>query len=447
MQLTHSTKKANKPRNIRDSLAAATCTLLAGTSQAAGLPLADGSWEINGGLLYYSETDRVRAIEPVLGVRKEIDDTEFVSVRMVADSLTGASPNGAAPSDVAQTFTSPSGEETYTTQANETPLDPTFKDLRTALNVEWDKPLTQRLRGVFGFNYSTEHDYTSLGISASLAQDFNQRNTTLTLATSLSNDSLDPEGGVPVGFSTMPASGDKTITGSNETKDNRELLLGVTQVISRSTLMQVNYSYGQSSGYLSDPYKILSVLENDGSGDLRTTDRPYVFENRPDKRTYQSLYWKGVHQLANEDVITVSYRYFWDDWDIASHTVDARYRFELGGGHYLQPHLRYYQQSAADFYRQTLTDGEESTLQYASADYRLGELTTQTLGLKYGREFDNGAEWNIRAELMQQSGKTRSEDAVGKLQNQDLFPDMDAYIVNAGFTVSTDAIFKWFRRK
>lgn len=436
-------KSKNKSRNIQRQLAAATCTLLAGTSQAGGLVASGSNWKIDSALLIYSEKDRVSAAEPVLALSKEIDDDEFINVRMVADVLTGASPNGATPTDTAQTFTTPSGKSTYTEPANETPLDDTFKDSRGALNVEWDTPLGKNRRAIFGGNFSNEHDYLSTGLSATFSQDINQRNTTLTLGLSMNQDTVSPEGGAPVGLTAMPSyPAVKATDGTNKDKTIKEALFGVTQIINRSTLMQLNYSTGQSDGYLTDPYKILSVLANDGTGSLRGTN-PYVYESRPDKRAYQSIYWKGVHQFENENVLNISYRYFWDDWGIQSHTVDMRYRFDFEGGHYLQPHLRYYQQGAADFYRQTLIDGEETTLANASADYRLGEFTTQTIGLKYGYEFKNGAEINFRAELIEQNGKDRSQDAVGKLQNQQLFPDNEAYLLQAGISLDTDIIFKF----
>jgi len=436
-------KNQQKPRNISRQLAAATCGLLAGTSHAGGLVASGNNWKIDSALLIYAEKDRVSLAEPVLSISKEIDDDEFINVRIVSDVLTGASPNGAVPTDTAQTFTTPSGKSTYNASANSTPLDDTFKDSRAALNVEWDTLLGTNLRGKFGGNFSNEHDYLSTGLSATFSKDVNQRNTTLTLGLSMNSDTISPEGGVPVGLTTMPAYPSiKATTGSNDNKTVKEVLFGVTQIIDRSTLMQLNYSTGQSDGYLTDPYKILSVLENDGSGNLRAVN-PYVYENRPDKRAYQSLYWKGVHQFSNDNVLNVSYRFFWDDWGIQSHTVDLRYRFDFAGGHYLQPHLRYYQQGAADFYRQTLTDGEDTTLAHASADYRLGDFTTQTIGLKYGKEFKNGAELNFRFELIEQNGKDRSQDAIGKLQNQQLFPDNEAYLIQAGISLDTDMIVKY----
>jgi hypothetical protein len=446
-------KDGKKPQNIRDSLAMATCTLLAGVAPQAQAADFQSPWQIDGGLLIYAEKDRVHLVEPVLRIRKEIDDGEFVTTRLVADALTGASPNGAAPSpDQAQTFTSPSGGSAYTTKPNEIPLDTTFKDTRGAVNVEWEKPLSERLRGIFGASFSAETDYTSFGVSASLSQDFNQRNTTLTAAVSLDADSVSPLGGAPDPFTPMSATvvngeGEGEGGGPSKSKTVQQYMLGVTQVLGRNTLMQLNYSYGHSSGYLTDPYKILSVLANDGSGNLRTPasgDLPYVYEKRPDSRTFQTVYWKGIHQFG-EDVLTLAYRYGWDDWGINSNTYDVRYRWELGNGHYLQPHFRHYQQSAADFYRQTILDSELPTLNYASADSRLGELTTKTVGLKYGIAFDKDSEVNLRVEYMHQTGKTRAQDAVGKLQNLDLFPENKAAIIQLGISMNTDTLARRLR--
>ncbi|WP_455199292.1 DUF3570 domain-containing protein [Kaarinaea lacus] len=468
MQLKPKSKPAKKSQQsrpvkcIRESLALATCSLLATTPSPSTAEEYQAPWEIDSSLLIYQEKDRVSAYKPMLGLRKETGDDEFLNIRLVADVLTGASPNGAAPQDTPQTFSSPSGESTYTTKANEIPLDDSFEDTRGSISFEWEKPVNETLKRILGFNFSLEQDYTSLGFASTFSKDINRKHTTLTAGASVNFDRVDPQGSTPKGLSTMPTAAFPAPPGDDDDDDDEgeegfslfegepknvgELMMGVTQIINRYSLTQLNYSIGRSSGYLNDPYKIVTVLENDGSGDLRTTDSPYLYENRPDSRTYQSIYWKGIHQFGNEDVITVSYRYFWDDWDITSHTVDLRYRWELGGGHYLQPHVRHYQQTAASFYRQTIIDGEENNLDYVSADYRLGEFTTDTIGLKYGISFDSGAEINIRVESIKQRGETRKQDAVGKLRNFNLYPDMDASVIQAGFSVDTDIISKFFEK-
>ena len=417
-----------KTQSIRTALATATCTLLGTQTEEAAAFGTDAPWEYDSALLYYSEENRVTAIEPVFAARKEMDDDEYLNFRIVIDSLTGASANGAVPMPFAQTFSTPSGDSTYVTPANETPLDPTFKDTRVALSADWEKPINRDLTGTYGAYISREFDYTSVGASASFSRDTEDRNRTYTAGVAASYDLVSPVGGAPVGMSPMPVPGKKQISGEDDTKTVIDLLLGITQVLDRKSLLQFNYTIGTNNGYLTDPYKILSVVDN--SGTIVGTD-PYLFENRPDSRLSQSLYVKYVHQFT-EDVIYLTYRYFWDDWDITSHTFDLRYRFELGGGHYLQPHARYYLQSKADFYKAYLRDTEVNTTQITSADYRLGDMTTTTLGLLYGLEISEKSEFTIRAEVMRQSGD--EPDKFGVLNNQVLFPDVDAIIVQAGYS-------------
>jgi len=412
-----------KPKSIRSALAVATCSMLSGVSHHA---LAESTpWEIDTALLYYGESDadnsRVTVVEPVIRARKEIADDEFLTFRFVFDSLTGASANGAIPQSTPQTFTSPSGDATYTTSANQTPLDPTFHDSRGAINAEWELPLSRLTKGIFSANFSKEFDYTSMGLAATLSRDFNNRNTTLSGGLSYNADTVSPVGGAPAGLTPMPTTTaiKKTTIGSDQDKNVADLLLGVTQVINRHTLMQLNFTYGMDDGYLTDPYKILSVVDNTGT--LVGTD-PYLFEKRPDSRARQAIYWKTVHQFS-EDVLNVSYRYYWDDWGIASHTLDLKYRAELGRGHYLEPHLRYYSQSKVDFYYYALPDG--TSPDYASADYRLADLDATTIGLKYGITRDENSELAIRAERYTQSS---GGDAP--------FPDVNANIIQLNYSLN-----------
>jgi len=410
-----------KQASIRKALALATTSMLTMTTQQVMAADEPSGWELDSSILFYSEKDRVTVVEPVIRARKEISEDEFLNMRLVVDSLTGSSANGATAQNTAQTFTSPSGNETYTTSANETPLDPTFLDTRVAFNIEWEKPLSNNIRGVFGANVSSEYDYTSIGASAMLNWDFNQRNTTLTTGVSYNQDNVDPVGGIALGLSAMPltTATSKTEVGSDDTKDVADVFLGVTQVIDRKTLMQFNYSFGKDSGYLTDPYKILSVVDG-VSGNLRASD-PYLYEHRPDSRTRHALYWSTVHQFE-KDVLRGSYRYYWDDWGIKSHTIDLKYRMDLGEKSFLQPHVRYYVQDEADFYHYNLIDG--AIPQFASADYRLGKLTTTTLGLKYGMAIDKDSEFSIRGEFMKQVS-----DGEGDL------PDVDAAIVQLSYSL------------
>ncbi|MGD8784002.1 MAG: DUF3570 domain-containing protein [Thioalkalispiraceae bacterium] len=418
-------------KKVRDRLSVATASLLTSVAPVSQALETSSDWEVDTSILYYAEKDRVSLWEPVIRLRKDYGNDRFLTFRTVIDSLTGSSANGAIPTGSAQTFTTPSGNSTYTSSADTTPLDSSFHDTRVAINLGWEQPLAKDLSGNIGFNASTEYDYLSLGLSGALKWDLNQKNSTFTTGFAYNSDTVEPVGGAPVGLTNMPVyPAVKAVQSTSEDKTVYDVILGWTQVLGRKDLLQINYVYGNESGYLSDPYKILSVVDG-ATGDLVADQaQRYVYEKRPEDRTRHSLYTQWNHQFS-EDVLRVSYRYFTDDWGIDSHTLDMHYRYEMGGRHFLEPHIRYYTQSAADFYHTSLIDGQ--TYDYASADYRLADLTTTTIGLKYGYEISDSSEFGIRLEQMVQSADP--SQVIGNQANQDLLPDVEATILQLNYTL------------
>lgn len=430
-------KKAVSGASIRGALTSATCALLGATAPMVanadtGSSYDDAPWQVDSALMIYSETDRVSAIEPVVNLHRQLDDDNTVDVKLVLDVLTGASPNGATPTDEVQTFTRPSGSGSYTVAPGETPLDDTFQDTRVSAGATWKRNLSRFTRGSLGANVSKEYDFTSFAVSGGFERDYNNRNTTLTAGLGVEFDIIEPEGGVPTPFASMAAAGAaQPREGTDEDKTVTDLLVGVTQVINRRTLMQFNYSLSSSDGYHTDPFKIISVVDDTPGATLGDTV-DYVYENRPDSRLKQAIYWQTKYHLT-EDVIDFSYRYMTDDWEVKSHTFDLRYRYMLGEGSYLEPHFRYYMQDAAEFYTHSLRDSEPQP-EFASADSRLGEFDATTIGLKYSRPVFGDQRFGARVEFYQQDGDGSPSDAIGSQRAQDLFPDLDAYIVQFNYS-------------
>ncbi|RZS56990.1 DUF3570 domain-containing protein [Sphaerotilus mobilis] len=415
------------------ALLAPVAPLAQAAADAPASPTARVPWQVDSAVLLYAENGgRVKAVEPVIALRRTDADDHTLSLKLTVDTLTGASPNGAVAQPGAQTFTSPSGNQSYTTAAGSTPLDPSFKDTRGALSVGYERPLGRMTRLSVGGNFSQEYDFTSLGTSLAVAHDLDGRNTTLSLGLALEANQMRPVGGTPVGLSVASANGPRLGNGSRNVAD---VLLGLTQVMNRRWLMQVNLGLGRGSGEHSDPYKILSVV--DGSTGLLAGDR-YVHESRPDSRSRTSLYWGHKVHLAR-DVLDLSWRGYRDDWGVRSHTLDARWRVNLGGGRYLEPRWRHHRQSAADFWRGWLVDGQDwdstghsTTLSAASADPRLAKFSGNTLGLTWGQPLSWGGELTLRGEVYRQVQATPA-NAPGVLQGLPIAPGLTATMLTAGY--------------
>lgn len=410
--------------DLKKQLSLAAGTLLGLVDHSAAAADTPRTWTLETAVLYYQEAgDRISAIEPVINFSKGFSGDKKLNLKFTLDVLTGATPTGAAPSNVPQTFTRPSGAGSYVIQPGETPLDDTFHDTRVAGNVSFTQPLGRLTTLSYGLNYSSEFDFRSMGINATLARDFNERNTTLSLGLAHEADVVEPKGNIPVPFATMnPAGAPISRLAAEDDKSVNDLVLGWTQLLSPRTILQTNYSYSRASGYLNDPYKILSVVDRNTGA---TT--AYVYENRPDLRVKHALYWLIRHRLKR-DVVSLDYRYFFDDWGVKSHTLGLSYRIQPSEKMWFEPLLRFYSQSEADFYRVQLLSGDPLPAE-ASADYRLAGYQAYTFGLKQGWRFANASEFILSLQYYMTRGEDHPSEAIGVQRGLDFYPETKATMV------------------
>ncbi|TAN37681.1 MAG: DUF3570 domain-containing protein [Verrucomicrobia bacterium] len=222
-------------------------------------------------------------------------------------------------------------------------------DHRYGLTLELDKIIGAHTVAA-QFAYSTESDYNSKGLTLRDSINFNQKNTTLLLGVSANHDLVQ-------GFWQPDAA----------TKNTYEGIVGVTQLLDPKTFVTLNLTLGRAQGYLTDPYKVVEL-----NGEL-------VPERRPEDRNKQILYLALTRYLESMDASAeLSYRYYHDTFNITANTVTFAWYQKLSREFTLRPMLRYYQQSAADFYAVRFS----GTPEFYSADYRLSELSAVGYGLK-----------------------------------------------------------------
>ena len=412
--------------------------------------------ELNSALLVYQESGgRVRAIEPTANLAVHAPDGRELTLGLVADAVSGVTPNGAVPSNQAQTFVTPikahgssttvtsaSGGSTiiqlpptpgqlataalgrqYTVKPNTLPLDKGFRDHRGAITFGWSQPLGSISQVGFGGGYSQETDYQSITGDISAAQNFNSDNTTVSLGLNTELDSSFPYGGVPTPLTPMNALW-KPVTTRNKTQLG--FVLGLTEVMTRNWLMQLNYSYDAQSGYLNDPYRVISVVDPVSGEPISS-----LYENRPNKRRSQSVYWYNKFDFG-PTVTEVGFRYFKDSWGIGSETADFSERVNLSRSFYIEPSARLYQQSAATFFHDFLLANQPLPT-YASSDVRLDKFSARTLGAKVGFKLNGRSEIHIQGDYYQQTGNAHPADAVGQLKQQNLFACTKATFVTIGY--------------
>ena len=428
-----------KDKSITTALASATCALLGTTAATPVDAQEEPKWDFNTSLLYYGEDgDRVQDLSFKSLTRRLFADDRILTLGLTVDTLTGATPNGAIRQDGVQTFTRPSGADAYAVPAGDLPLDDTFKDTRVALSASWQQSAGEKGLVSVGLSASKEYDYLHTGINAKYAHDFNQRNTTVSAGFAYARDSIEPVGGAPAPLTQMLDIGDLSNRLGDDDKDVFDVVLGVSQVINRNLVVSANYSFSQQDGYLNNPYKVLSLVDGVTGDTLPRAPGPeggpsgqFLFEGRPDQRTLHGLYTQAKLNLGGK-VLDASYRYMTDDWDIGSHTLDLRFRWPVGQSSYIEPHVRFYSQNEAEFYRLSL-DSSQELPQFASSDYRLGNFDAVTAGLKLGWKTRNDNDMAVRVEWYTQSGTVPAGQLIGNQASRDNYPDLNALIVQFSY--------------
>lgn len=402
-----------------------------------------GTFTADSAVLYYQEDDgRVRAIEAETGIAWNGSDGSGLSLRYTFDSLTGATPNGAIRSVNEQRFQPPAqparptghlgtidggtgASGTYTVQPGLLPVDTGFKDHRHAIDLGATIPAASGLKLAVGGAMSVETDYTSYSSRATLSKELDRKNTTLSLGVNYEYDRIRPYSGVPQELGDMGSDA----AGSLRIKRVFNVVAGVTQVLTPQWLVQLNYSFGRSNGYHTDPYKLVSLVDS-------TSGDPFfsIYEKRPDQRTRHSVYL-GSKLALGSFVTDASARHYTDSWGIKALTFALSEHVPVGRSSYVEPVVRWYHQTAADFFRHFVYL-DEPTPETVSADSRLSRFGAWTLGLRGGVHLTDTVELYGSGERYWQYGLHFDRTLPGNLATTDLFAGSRSFSLVAGLRLT-----------
>ena len=234
-----------------------------------------------------------------------------------------------------------------------------LEDTRRAVSVQLDTQLGNHTITP-GFAYSGESDYTSYGVSLNDAYVFNEKNTTLNY-------------GVSEHFDSVREANKKTWN----PKYSTEALIGISQLLSPKTILNSAFTFGNDSGYLSDPYRLAG---------FQPTGFPFAIgvpERRPSHRNKEALLTSVTHYFDSLNAsVEGSYRFYHDSYGVYANTVGVTWHQWVTKHFIVEPFFRFYEQSAADFYHITFTGPFSANPSgYHSSDYRLSELYTVDSGL------------------------------------------------------------------
>ncbi len=321
--------------------------------------------------MFYNENDETtRIISPSMEVNLDFGSDYTLNAYFSSDSTSGASPifydnsydgsSGASPYQQGKSNVSAfaRGDEVSADEIRYGLVD--YHDLRLAGGFNLTKRVESRDEVSFGFSYSNEFDFRIPEASFSYLHWLDESK----------NSSIEGAFAYQKAYVLVQCSENSACDTNSGASDifnqyNYEVQITYTRVIDKYSIAKLSFFGFRDGGYLSNQY--FNVVRN-RSGKIFIEN-----EVRPNKRKAYGT--KVAYARAITDSLTLhgSYRYYDDDWDINSHTIEGEVYYQYNDKLTFEGAVRYYTQSSARFY----SDKRDyfTTQKYASSDRRLGELS------------------------------------------------------------------------
>ncbi len=315
-----------------------------------------------------------------------LNDDDVLTIDAGVSAYTSASSSNIDPFDgnrSADPFVASSGASSSDTWTN---LTASYSHTSDDRNKIWSAKAT----------VSAEYDYFSVGFGGGYTRLFNERNTELGISGTVYLDTWNtiypfelrpfaPTGnGLGNGFFL-----DNTISGNpnynpdftpfeNQNRNSYNLSLSLSQILHKNVQGSLLLDIVQQQGLLSTPFQ--RVYFNDVAdsfvGDFQLAD---AVEQLPDTRFKIALGGRLNWFLNEMLVLRTFYRYYSDDWGLTAHTINLELPIKLSDKFTVYPSYRYYQQTAADYFRPFET--ALSTEQFYTSDFDLSEYIANQLGI------------------------------------------------------------------
>ena len=216
-----------------------------------------------------------------------------------------------------------------------------------------------------------EEEFRSWLVGMSLNQGFFEQNTVLSVGLLSSLDWFDrfDLNGTRIGLARRSSN-----TGS----------LGITQVLSPTTLVSAGYGITWQTGELGNTWNIVPLQDGTVGHELLPTTR---LRHAVVGRVAQALPWNAV--------LKAYYRLYSDDWSILAHTFEAQLLQHVGKRLYVGVGYRYHTQTGASFF----TTSAPLSFPLRTADSDLAPLDSQSFTGRVGIDVPRGREGTLHFDL------------------------------------------------
>jgi hypothetical protein len=241
---------------------------------------------------------------------------------------------------------------------------------------------------------STEYDYSSLGVGGSYTKLFNEKNTEVSINGNVYIDTWNPiyptelrpfYGGNGINNSLFTQS---NFTGNlnynprftpftDVGRNSYSLGLGFSQILHKNVQGSLALDFVQQQGLLSTPFQRVYFADVADSfiDNFQLAD---AIERLPDTRFKVAVGGRINWYLNETFTVRTFYRYYFDDWGISSHTASVEVPVKITDKFTLYPSYRFYNQTAADYFRSYET--ALSTDAFYTSDYDLSKYSANQFG-------------------------------------------------------------------
>lgn len=267
------------------------------------------------------------------------------------------------------------GIDSYTSASSDK-IDPntvtsaSYQDVRVYPSVNYSYENEEKnyiLSG--GLSFSGEFDYTSIGGSFGFTKISKDKNREFTAKGMAFFDTWKVI--LPIELRNAPSDKDAN-HGDMKPRTSYNLGLTLSQVINRNFQMAFLTDIGYQQGLLATKFN--RVYFNDALATVKS-------EKLPDTRFKIPVGVRANYFLGDNIVLRSFYRYYWDNWNVNSHTISFEPSYKLSAFSSISVPYRFYTQTAAKYFQPIYLHGLED--EFYTSDYDLSKFSSHMIGLGY----------------------------------------------------------------
>jgi hypothetical protein len=242
----------------------------------------------------------------------------------------------------------------------------------------------KRVQQNFGVDYLHGNTLYSAGYISSIEPDYNSKTAFLNVSQSMFGDLTTVNFGYTQGSDAVGRADRGVVQPFRADADRKNYAVGLSQVLTRNTLLGLNFEVDSSQGYLHSPYRSVRYVDP-------TVLRGYSYqpERYPDTRTSNAASAQLKYYLPVHAALDGSYRFFGDTWGIRASTYQGGYTQTLFTNWTLDASVRYYTQTHANFYSDLFPYANAQN--FLARDRELAQFHSKTF--EFGASYEFHPSW------------------------------------------------------